>query len=170
VGQYELHAMRSSLLSFQIGGGIVILLFSLTMVLGAAETSPQPEHPGGSVRSLAVYPMAVPVLAGPGSILTIMVLMDNNRGSFPDQLITVLALAVLMFAHRWEDVAWRDMAELIIPPRLRDAFSRSDLGRSGSILGRRIEVTGQRADGTQFPVELTLLHVVEPRHAQPVPG
>jgi PAS domain S-box-containing protein len=68
--------------------------------------------------------------------------------------------AALMFGYRWEEVAWRDMAELIIPARLRDphrqAFSHSDLGRTGSILGRRIEVTGQRADGSQFPVELTI--------------
>jgi multiple antibiotic resistance protein len=94
-GQYVLHAMGISLLSFQIAGGIIILLFSLTMVLGPAETGPAPEHLGGSIRSLAVYPLAVPVLAGPGSILTIMVLMDNNRGSLPDQLLTVLALAVV---------------------------------------------------------------------------
>lgn len=95
VGQYVLHAMGVSLLSFQIAGGIIIFLFALTMVLGTQESEPPAEHPGASLRSLAVYPLAVPVLAGPGSILTIMVLMDNNRGSIPDQALTLVALAVV---------------------------------------------------------------------------
>ncbi len=33
-GQFLLHAMGSSLLSFQIAGGIILLVFSLSMVLG----------------------------------------------------------------------------------------------------------------------------------------
>jgi signal transduction histidine kinase len=58
------------------------------------------------------------------------------------------------------EVAGQELAELIIPPELRgrhrQALHASGLGRPGSILGRRIEVTGQRSDGSVFPVELTI--------------
>ena len=52
------------------------------------------------------------------------------------------------------------MAELIVPPSLRErhsaAFARFMKTRDGSMLGRRVELTGMRADGTEFPVELVL--------------
>jgi multiple antibiotic resistance protein len=38
----------------------------------------------------------VPIIAGPGSMLTLMVLMDNNRFSIGHQLITVLALVLVL--------------------------------------------------------------------------
>ena len=55
------------------------------------------------------------------------------------------------------------MAELIVPPSLRErhiaAFARFVRTRDGSMLGRRVELTGMRADGSEFPVELTLSQV-----------
>ena len=54
----------------------------------------------------------------------------------------------------------REMAELIIPPDLRDAH-RAGLARylesgESTILGRRIELRGMRGDGTEFPIELAI--------------
>ena len=60
------------------------------------------------------------------------------------------------------------MAELIVPPSLRErhvaAFARFVKTREGSMLGRRVELTGMRADGSEFPVELALSQV----EAEPV--
>jgi PAS domain S-box-containing protein/diguanylate cyclase (GGDEF)-like protein len=58
------------------------------------------------------------------------------------------------------DVIGKRMGELIIPPRLREAHYRGfarffETGES-RILGKRIELTGLRADGTEFPIELTI--------------
>jgi multiple antibiotic resistance protein len=92
LGQYVLHAMGISLLSFQIAGGIIIFVFALSMVLGES-------HGPGAVPdsgSVAIYPLAVPIIAGPGSMLTMVVLMDNNRFSLVDQAITILALALVL--------------------------------------------------------------------------
>jgi multiple antibiotic resistance protein len=95
LGQYLLHAMGVSLLSFQIAGGILIFVFALSMVLG--EVEPQTARSGfDRVLSVAIHPLAVPILAGPGSIVTVMVLVDNNRFSFTDQLTTILALAAVL--------------------------------------------------------------------------
>lgn len=72
-GQYILRAMGISLLSFQVAGGIILFLFSLTMVLGPAEQAEEslPEGHGAALgtraRTLAVYPLAVPIIAGRAS-------------------------------------------------------------------------------------------------------
>ena len=55
------------------------------------------------------------------------------------------------------------MAELIVPPSLRErhntAFARFIETGHGTMLGRRLELTGMRADGSEFPVELALSQV-----------
>jgi multiple antibiotic resistance protein len=100
-GQILLHAMGVSLLSFQIAGGIVLFLFALSMVLG------EPAHAASlatsdaasrreRVTALAVYPLATPIIAGPGAMLTMVLLMDNNRFAPAEQAITTGALAVVL--------------------------------------------------------------------------
>jgi PAS domain S-box-containing protein len=70
------------------------------------------------------------------------------------------------FGYRATDVIGRDMAELIIPPDLRSRHRRA-LGRyvetgTPSVLDHRLELTGMRADGTEFPVELTITRIDVP--------
>jgi phosphoserine phosphatase RsbU/P len=65
-----------------------------------------------------------------------------------------------ILGHRREDAVGRTVAELMIPPDLRRAHERA-LRRyveSGepTILNRRLEMTGMRADGSMLPVELTV--------------
>jgi PAS domain S-box-containing protein len=72
------------------------------------------------------------------------------------------------FGYTREEALGRTMAELIVPPSLRErhiaAFARFVSTRDGSMLGRRVELTGMRADGSEFPVELALSQV----EAEPV--
>ncbi len=65
-----------------------------------------------------------------------------------------------MFGHARADVIGRELAEVIVPPSFRDAHRRG-LARylatgEHALLSGRIEVAGRRADGTEFPVELTV--------------
>jgi PAS domain S-box-containing protein len=67
------------------------------------------------------------------------------------------------FGYSREEAVGRELAELIIPPELRTAHRRA-LARYvetdvPSILGRRIELEGMRADGSMIPVELTIARV-----------
>jgi multiple antibiotic resistance protein len=48
--------------------------------------------------SVAVYPLATPIIASPGSMLSILVLMDNSQFSAVDQAVTTAALAVALTA------------------------------------------------------------------------
>ena len=71
--------------------------------------------------------------------------------------------AELTFGYRQEDVLGRDVAELIIPAELRErhysAMARFLETGQQTILNRRVELTGRRADGSEFPVELTVTKV-----------
>jgi PAS domain S-box-containing protein len=64
------------------------------------------------------------------------------------------------FGYTREQAIGRPLADLIIPPELRGAHERAlaayvQTGRP-TILNRRLELNGMRADGTTFPVELTV--------------
>jgi len=67
------------------------------------------------------------------------------------------------FGLRAEDVVGREMAALIVPPHLRDqhraGFTRYLETGEARLLGRRLEIVGMRADGSEFPVELTITRI-----------
>jgi PAS domain S-box-containing protein len=68
-----------------------------------------------------------------------------------------------VFGYARADVLGREMAELIIPPGLRDEH-RAGLRRflstgEGRILGQRLELDAMRADGSVFPAELAVTKV-----------
>ncbi len=67
------------------------------------------------------------------------------------------------FGYRRADVVGRELAELIVPPALRERH-RAGLARyvatgEGPVLGKRIELPGMRADGSEFPVELAITRI-----------
>lgn len=68
-----------------------------------------------------------------------------------------------IFGYARADVLGREMATMIVPPSMREAHRRgmSHAIATGDapILGRRIEIAGMRADGSEFPVELTVTRV-----------
>lgn len=80
-----------------------------------------------------------------------------------DLVIEFNPAAEQIFGYRKEEVLGRRLDELIIPPSLREAHARG-MARyratgEARILGRRIEITAMRADGSEFPTELTVVHV-----------
>jgi PAS domain S-box-containing protein len=65
-----------------------------------------------------------------------------------------------MFGRTAEDTVGEELAEAVIPPSLRErhreALRRFVATGKGTILGKRIELLGMHADGTEFPVELAI--------------
>ena len=98
-GQLLLGALGIPLYSFQIAGGIVLFLFALSMVFG--QTKPQHareiEAPADPDASIAVYPLAIPTIAGPGAMLAVVLLTDNARYSPMQQVDTVAMLLAVLF-------------------------------------------------------------------------
>jgi PAS domain S-box-containing protein len=74
------------------------------------------------------------------------------------------------FGYSAADAVGRDMSELIVPPALRErhrqGFARCVEKGGGTLLGTRVEITGMRADGSEFPVELTITQIDVPGAAR----
>jgi PAS domain S-box-containing protein len=74
--------------------------------------------------------------------------------------------AEAIFGYSAAEAGGREMAELIVPAHLREAHRRG-LARyletkRGVVLDRRLELTGMRRDGSEFPVELTITRIALP--------
>jgi multiple antibiotic resistance protein len=94
-GQILLEAMEISLEAFQVSGGAILFLFSLTMIFGRGK-------PGEEMRMIkdhehvTVFPIAIPSIASPGAIMGVVLLTDNNTYSFMHQLATAVLVVVIL--------------------------------------------------------------------------
>ena len=67
------------------------------------------------------------------------------------------------FGYRRDEVLGKHLADIIIPPSLREkhrqGFARYLATGEARVLGKRIEMTAVRADGSEFPVELAITRI-----------
>jgi len=95
LGQILLTAMDIELSSFQIAGNIVLFLFALTMIFGESKLEEDQKLIRSSDLEKAVYPLAIPSIASPGAMLTVMTVTDNSKFSIAEQAETVLQIAII---------------------------------------------------------------------------
>ncbi len=95
-GEMLLDALHIPIASFQLAGSIVLLLFALKMVLGKVteEAATMPAEAGLAER--AIFPLAIPGIAGAGAMLTVVLLTDDSTHSFVEQAITTAELALCL--------------------------------------------------------------------------
>lgn len=98
-GETLLKALGISLASFRIAGGIMLFLIALEMVFEkrterredrAAKIAATPE-----VEDVSIFPMAMPMIAGPGSIASVMLMMSRNHG-LGNVAVVLAALATIL--------------------------------------------------------------------------
>ncbi|ADN76486.1 multiple antibiotic resistance (MarC)-related protein [Ferrimonas balearica DSM 9799] len=106
-GQILLEAMEVPLPAFQVAGGLVLLLFALTMIFGESKPASEIDLHDENLWDKAVYPLAIPSIASPGAMLAIVMLTDNTRFDFSQQAVTAgimlsvlaITLVLLMLAN-----------------------------------------------------------------------
>ena len=114
LGQLFLNSIGIRLAAFELAGGIIFFLFGLQMVFGTGVAVAGSKVETG--HDVAVFPIAVPSIASPGSILAAVVLTDNRNFSFYEQLLTagvmlsVLALTLLLLLQANRIYAWLGQA------------------------------------------------------------
>ncbi len=99
VGEAILTGIGISLPAFRIAGGLLLFLTALDMLFerrterreGQAEADPPGHDP-------SVFPLAMPLLAGPGALATMILLVGEGRGVGHVVMINVMMLAVLGIA------------------------------------------------------------------------
>ena len=93
LGQILLDAIGIHLLSLKLAGGLILFVFSLKMLFGDIDSDAGPPKRG---RDIAVFPLAVPSIAGPGTIMAVIVLTDNDVYTIPEQALTSLMLLAVL--------------------------------------------------------------------------
>jgi multiple antibiotic resistance protein len=92
-GSFLIKRLGISITAFQISGGIVLFAFALAMVRGDSFV---PSGGESEPTSLAVYPLAIPKIAGPGAMLTVVLLADDDRHNLLEQAATAGVVALVM--------------------------------------------------------------------------
>ncbi len=83
-GTFLFKVVGVSLSAFRVAGGIVLLITSLDMLRARqseTRTSPEEAQEATGKEDVAIVPLAIPLLAGPGAIATVMVLMSRATGA-----------------------------------------------------------------------------------------
>ena len=126
-GNAVLHHMGVTVPAFRAAMGIILFIMGFRMFFNPdGETQAKTPGPKASSRdNLAFFPLAIPMLAGPGAIATIMLLMGPGasaaeKASALISSVIVLAIAVLMMAFA---------------SRIGDALGRTGMNAITRILG-----------------------------------
>ncbi len=99
LGDRILFYFNVSVASFRVAGGFILFLIALQMIQAetrATKTRPEEEEESRLKEDIAVVPLGVPILAGPGAITTILVLTAGEK-NFSVRLEVILAAVLVSF-------------------------------------------------------------------------
>ena len=102
-GQQFIDFFGISVNSFQVGGGLIVVLMALSMINaqpGGTKTTPEEAREGEVKDNIAVVPLAIPLLTGPGTISTVIIYASDKAGGWLQKLNLIgsgIAIAVLVF-------------------------------------------------------------------------
>jgi multiple antibiotic resistance protein len=88
-GQWVLKYMDISMGSLRVAGGLLLLIIALRMLEGELDTPVVEEN-----RDVAITPLALPLMAGPGTLTTVMLLMSESP--FPHISVVVGIVAAML--------------------------------------------------------------------------
>lgn len=101
-GEAILGAFGTSLAAFRVGGGIVLLLMAVSMLTAEPDRTrhtPEEDLASRDKASVAVVPLGVPLLAGPGAISAVILQMNGGSGFLHAAL--VLGTIALLASACW---------------------------------------------------------------------
>jgi multiple antibiotic resistance protein len=98
VGDYLLQALRVSVDAFKIAGGLLLFMLSVDMVFarqsGLRSTTVREQDEARYREDISVFPMAFPLIAGPGTLATLLLVIVEARG---DPVEFAITMAVVVF-------------------------------------------------------------------------
>jgi multiple antibiotic resistance protein len=99
LGEVILRSLGISIAALRIGGGILLLLIGIDMAFavssGATSTTDEETKEAATRQDIAVFPLATPLIAGPGAMGAVILLMAGTEGVLLLQL-TVIGTLLLM--------------------------------------------------------------------------
>ncbi len=96
LGDWLLSLLGISLAALQTAGGILLLLIGIDMVFarssGGTTTTDAETQEAAHKQDISVFPLATPLIAGPGAMGAVILFMANAQGNLVTQLIVIASL------------------------------------------------------------------------------
>jgi multiple antibiotic resistance protein len=100
LGEMVLNALGISLAALRAAGGVLLLLIGIDLVTvkgsGATTTTSDEDREAEEKSDIAVFPLATPLLAGPGAIGAVILLMAHAEGNILEQGAVILSLGLVL--------------------------------------------------------------------------
>ena len=114
-GESLLRFFGVSMASFRVGGGILVMLIAIAMFhaqLSWSKATPEETKEAEQKADVAVVPLAIPLLAGPGAISTVIIFADQSsawahKGCL---VVTCVMVAITVWICLWHGNTYRRMA------------------------------------------------------------
>ena len=95
-GDDILHHIGVAVPSLEIAGGILLLLLSIQMVMAEPSAEKDPGS-GSESKDIAVFPMAMPLIAGPDAIVATVLLCSRAGATIRVQLGVIIVMLLVLF-------------------------------------------------------------------------
>jgi multiple antibiotic resistance protein len=96
-GDAILRTLRVSVSAFQIAGGVLLFLLAVDMVFarhsGLRSTTEREQREAIHKKDVSVFPLAFPLIAGPGALTTVLLMVGDQE---PNAAVLLAELAVLL--------------------------------------------------------------------------
>jgi multiple antibiotic resistance protein len=128
LGRVLLSALGITSAAFSIAGGALLFLVAIDMLFGrqsGARETPREEEEAQGREDISVFPLAIPLIAGPGTITTVILLVDQ-AGGVPINWALLVGATLLTLA-----VSWLSMRLSLVVQRV--------LGTTGVLVLARVE-------------------------------
>ena len=128
VGDVLLDALGIGIPAFRIAGGVLLFLLSLDMIFASPDglrsrTTREQEEDDFS-QDVSVFPLAIPLLAGPGAITTVLLYTGERSPAELGIFVGVLLFVLLL-----------TLASLLLAPRIMNLFGETGANVLSRVLG-----------------------------------
>jgi len=126
-GTFMLHHLGISMAAFKTAGGILLFLMGFRMFFepdGALEAK-TPGPKASSRDNIAFFPLAIPLMAGPGAIATMMLLMGPEK-SWPEKGAALSAAYLTLLSG---------VLIMVFATKIADALGRTGMNMISRLLG-----------------------------------